>query len=291
MQESPGKKFRQSLQEEKPLQILGVINAYVALMAKEVGFKALYLSGAGVANSSFGVPDLGLTSLDNLLEDARRITTIVDLPLLVDIDTGWGNPIKIARAVKSLQLAGVAGIQIEDQAKEKKCGHLPRKRLVSKDVMAERIRAAVEAKIDPNFIVMARCDAYDEEGLDRVIERCRAYEIAGADMFFPEALPTLEDYRAFREGISLPFLANLTEFGKTPLLSTRKLQSAGVDMALYPLSVNRAMNQAALKIMKEIREKGTQLGCIELMQTREELYHFLEYHKYEEALNEEHKLE
>lgn len=280
MNYSSGHKFRTALKEEKPLQIIGVMNAYAAIMAKNVGFKALYLSGAGVSNFCFGLPDMGLTSMDNLLEEARRITAIVDLPLLVDIDTGWNNPIQIQRCIKGMQMANVAGVQIEDQALEKKCGHLPNKIIISIDQMVDKIQTAAGAKSDKDFIIMARCDAYASEGFDRVIERCLAYQKAGADMLFPEALSSLEDFRAFKKAVNLPFLVNLTEFGQTPLLNTKKLEGIGADMALYPLSASRAMNQAALKVMQDIRTNGTQMLSLENMQTREELYHYLEYDKY-----------
>ncbi len=280
MEHSGGKQFREALAAEKPLQIMGVMNAYAAILAKSVGFKALYLSGAGVSNYSFGLPDMGLTSMDNLLEDARRITAIIDLPLLVDIDTGWGNPILTQRAIRGMNQAGVAGVHIEDQALEKKCGHLPGKIIVSINEMSDRIQSAVEAKTDPDFIIMARCDAYATEGLDRVIERCLAYQKAGADMLFPEALTNLEDYKVFRKAVKIPFLVNQTEFGQTPIISIKKLEIAGVDMVLYPLSASRAMNQAALKVMQDIRNNGSQLYSLESMQTREELYHYLHYDKY-----------
>jgi methylisocitrate lyase len=277
---SQGEKFRTALLEEKPLQIIGVMNAYVAILAKSLGFKALYLSGAAVSNFSFGLPDMGLTSMDNLLEETRRITAVVDLPLLVDIDTGWDTPIQIQRCIKGMEHAGAAGLHIEDQVLEKKCGHLPGKQIISIDKMVQRIEAATEARTDKDFVIMARSDAYATEGLDRVIERCRAYHKAGADMVFPEALPSLEDFRAFRKAIDVPFLANLTEFGQTALISAKKLGSIGVDMVLYPLSASRAMNQTALKVMQDIRTNGTQLLSLDAMQTRQELYHFLEYDKY-----------
>lgn len=275
--ESPGKRFRAALVQEKPLQIVGTINAYIALMAQHVGYRALYLSGAGVANSSYGMPDVGLTTLDNVLEDVRRITAAVDLPLLVDIDTGWGNRLMIQRTIRLMIRAGAAAVHMEDQAVNKRCGHLPNKQLVSKKEMVDRIKAAVDARTDPHFVIMARTDALAVEGLPAAIERAVAYAEAGADMLFPEAMQELSHYQAFREATYLPVLANLTEFGKTPLFSLEELAEANVDMALYPLSANRAMNLAALKILQGIRTKGTQLSLLEEMQTREELYGFLKY--------------
>lgn len=277
MSTTAGTKFRQALEEEKPLQIVGTINAYTAILAKHVGFRAIYLSGAGVANSSYGVPDIGLTTLNNVLEDINRITEAVSLPLLVDIDTGWGNALMIQRAVRAIEKAGAAGVHIEDQVFEKRCGHLPGKELVSQEEMAERIMAAVEAKQNPDFIVMARTDAYSSEGLQGAIERAQRYESAGADMLFPEAIDNLDHYAALKEAVDLPILANITEYGKSPLYTREELASVGVDLALYPLSANRAMNLAALKVFETIRKEGTQRGCLDEMQTREELYYFLQY--------------
>jgi methylisocitrate lyase len=282
MTDSPGTKFRKAMANEKPLQVIGTINAYAALMAQKIGFHALYLSGAGVANSSYGLPDLGMTTLDNVLEDTIRITTAVDLPLLVDIDTGWGNEFMIARTIKAMEKAGAAAVHIEDQVTNKRCGHRPGKALIPKEEMVDRIKAAVQAKTDPNFVIMARTDALAVEGLTAAIDRSIAYCAAGADMLFPEALQSLEQYSAFKKAVRVPILANLTEFGRTPLFTLKQLADAGVDIALYPLSVNRAMNFAAHKALKEIREKGTQSKLLDQMQTRDELYEFLNYLSYEE---------
>ncbi|NGX42131.1 MAG: 2-methylisocitrate lyase [Chlamydiae bacterium] len=277
MAESAGKRFFEALNLEKPLQMVGTINAYTAIMAQRVGFHAIYLSGAGVANSSYGLPDLGLTTLENVLEDASRITSAVNLPLLVDIDTGWDSSLMIERAIKELLHVGVAGVHIEDQVSTKKCGHLADKEIVPKEEMVDRISAAVEAKGDNSFVIMARTDAFAAEGLDGAIERALAYKDAGADMLFPEAMAELEHYRTIRNAVGIPILANLTEFGKTPLFTLNELKDAEVDIALYPLSANRAMNKAALDVFKEIRQHETQKGCLDQMQTREELYDFLKY--------------
>lgn len=274
---SAGERFRRALSEETPLQIVGVINAYVALMAARIGYKALYLSGAGVANMAYGLPDLGLTTLDNVLDEARKIIAATDLPLLVDIDTGWGNALMIARTIKSMETAGVAGIHIEDQVVAKRCGHRPGKAIVDTQEMVDRIRAAVEARIDPNFVIMARTDAVAIEGIDSAIKRAIAYREAGANMLFPEALGHPEDYSRFSKATGIPILANLTEFGKTPLLNLETLKQAGVAMALYPLSAARAMNQAAYSVLEEIRNKGTQKDMLSRMQTRDQLYDYLNY--------------
>lgn len=274
MKVSAGQKLWEALQEESPLQMVGVINAYAAKMAKEVGFRALYLSGAGVANSSYGIPDIGLTTLDNVLEDASRITRAVDLPLLVDIDTGWGN---IDKTIKALEEAGVAGIHIEDQVADKKCGHLNGKGIISTSEMCERIRQCVDARQDPRFVIMARTDAFESVGIEGALIRLHSYRESGADMIFPEAMPELSLYQTIKETVRLPTLANLTEFGKTPLFTLEEVKMAGIDIALYPLSANRAMNLAALKVFQEIRQKGTQKNLLEMMQTRDELYHFLQY--------------
>lgn len=278
---SAGKKFREAIKRHSPLQIVGTINAYAAMMAKEVGFKAIYLSGAGVANSSYGLPDLGMTTLDNVLEDVRRITSAVDLPLLVDIDTGWGSHLMIGRSIRQMIKEGAAGIHIEDQAFDKRCGHLEGKTLVSLEEMAGRIKAAADARSDPHFFILARIDAYANEGMEAMIERAQAYLDAGADGVFPEALPSLDHYAQIKKAIQAPILANLTEFGKTPLLTIQQLAAANVDMALYPLSVNRAMNLAALKMLSAIYNEGTQLRMLSEMQTREELYHYLKYESYQ----------
>jgi methylisocitrate lyase len=289
MAESRGKKFREALRLESPLQVVGTINALAAIMAKETGFRALYLSGAGVANSSYGLPDLGITTLDNVFEDAGRITAAVELPLLVDIDTGWGNALMIEKAIKQLERIGVAGVHIEDQVFEKKCGHLPGKKIVPKDEMCARIQAAAAARSDPDFVIMARTDAFANEGMEGVISRSIAYREAGADMLFPEAISDLSHYRRIREAAGIPILANITEFGKTPLFTVKELKEASVDIILYPLSANRAMNQAALEVFRTIRERGTQKSMLEKMQTREELYKFLRYEDYEKKLTQKEK--
>lgn len=286
MSDSPGQRFRQALSEESPLQIIGTINAYAAIMAKEVGFKVIYLSGAGVANASYGLPDLGLTTLDNVLTDACRILGAVDLPLLVDIDTGWGNPLMLQQTIKRMERAGVAAVHMEDQPFEKRCGHRHNKSVVAKNVMLDRLKAALDARQDPSFIIMARTDALDVEGIESTLDRCQAYEEAGADMHFLEAITTLEQYALFAKTLKKPILANITEFGKTPLFTKDDLASAGVDMVLYPLSAWRAMNLAGIKVMNEIRTKGTQKSLIDQMQTREELYGFLDYHRHEEFFDE-----
>jgi methylisocitrate lyase len=286
MSNSPGKKFREALYHEKPLQVVGVINAYIAIMGKHAGFRALYLSGAGVANSSHGLPDLALTSLHDVLEDARRITAAVDLPLLVDIDTGWGNALMIQRTIKEMILAGVAAVHIEDQVIQKRCGHREGKRVVSIEEMVDRIKAAVDARTDPNFVIIARTDAFASEGIDKTIERGIAYREAGADAFFPEALHALDQYKAIKSAVKIPILANMTEFGKTPLFTLEELSQAHVDIALYPLTVNRGMNFAAQHILQELRQKGTQKHLVEKMQTRQELYKFLDYEAQEKQIGE-----
>lgn len=273
------------MKQEKPLQIVGCINVYVAMMAKEMGYRALYLSGAGVANMCYGLPDLGMTSLDNVVEEVRRITSAVDLPLLIDADTGWGNELMISRTVQQMIKAGAAAIHIEDQVAEKRCGHRPGKQLVSMSEMQLRIQAAVKAKTDPDFVVMARTDAVAVEGFEKAIERAKAYEAAGADMLFPEALTSLQQYRDMREAVKIPILANITEFGKTPLFTLEELRSANVDMVLYPLSASRVMNRAAEAALREIRAEGTQKNLIDAMQTREELYHYLNYMHQEERVD------
>ncbi len=286
MTTSAGRKFRDAVATERPLQLPGVINAYIALMAEDCGFKALYLSGAGVANMSYGLPDLGMTTLDNVLEDVRRITAVTRLPLLVDADTGWGDEHMIARVVQEMTRAGAAGIHLEDQAYPKRCGHRPGKQLVSTDEMSARVKAAVEAKTDPHFVVMARSDALATEGVEGALYRAQSYQDAGADMLFLEAATSLDDYRIFREKLNIPILANLTEFGKTPLVTTTELKEAGVDIALYPLSAARAMNQAALEVLSIIRIEGTQVQALEKMQTRDALYEVLNYHAYEQRLDQ-----
>ena len=274
---SAGDRFRKALTEERPLQIAGTSNALVALLARRIGFRAIYLSGAGVANLSFGLPDLGVTTMDNVLEDARRITGTVDLPLLVDVDTGFGAELMIARTVREMMRAGVAAIHMEDQAGDKRCGHRPGKALVSEQEMVARIRAAVDARTERGFVIMARTDAVAVEGLDRALERASAYAQAGADMIFPEALGKLDHYRLFKEATGLPVLANLTEFGLTPLFTRSELAGAGVDMALYPLSASRAMNKAAMTVLSAIRHQGTQAEVVGQMMNRVELYDLLGY--------------
>jgi len=283
---TPGALLRQALKEEQPLQLVGVINAYAALLAGQCGFRAIYLSGAGVANASFGLPDLGMTTLNDVLEDVRRITAASRLPLLVDVDTGWGHAFMIARTVREMIRAGAAGMHIEDQVAAKRCGHRPGKALVSCDEMVDRIRAAVDARTDPAFVIMARTDAVAAEGVEAAIERACRYREAGADMLFPEALTALEQYRRFAAALDMPLLANLTEFGLTPLFTLEELAAAGVGLALYPLSAFRAMSAAALRAYRTIREEGTQRGVLEEMQTRAELYEVLGYHAYERKLDE-----
>lgn len=282
---SQGLKFRKAIEQERPLQIAGSINAYSAILARDSGFNAIYLSGAGVANASFGLPDLGMTNLTDVLEDARRITAAVDMPLLVDIDVGWGSAFNIARTIKEMERAGVAAVHIEDQVLAKRCGHRPGKSLVSKEEMCHRIKAAVDARIDPNFVIMARTDAFAVEGLEASIERSCAYVEAGADMIFAEALQDIEQYKHFITSVKVPVLANLTEFGKTPYYTVAALAEVGVAMLLYLLSAFRAMNQAALNVYKAIKEQGTQVSVLDTMQTREQLYDHLNYHEYEDKLD------
>ena len=284
---SPGSKFREALKREKPLQVVGTINAYHALMAKRAGFHAIYLSGGGVAAGSLGLPDLGISNLDDVLTDIRRITDVCDLPLLVDVDTGFGaSAFNVARTTRSLIKFGAAAMHIEDQVGAKRCGHRPGKELVSAEEMADRIKAAVDARTDPNFVVMARTDALASEGLERAIERSRKCVEAGADMIFPEAITDLDMYRKFAAAVKVPVLANITEFGKTPLFTIEELRSANAAIALYPLSAFRAMNKAALAVYETLRKKGTQKDAVPQMQTREELYDFLGYHDYEKKLDE-----
>ena len=283
---SAGRRFRAALAEEKPLQIVGVINAYAALLAEKSGFRALYLSGAGVANASFGLPDLGITSLNDVLEDVRRITGACQLPLLVDADTGWGSALGIQRTVREMMRAGAAGIHLEDQVSNKRCGHRPGKELVSAQEMCDRIEAAADAKAGSPFILMARTDAAAGEGLDAAIQRAGAYAEAGADMIFAEALGTLQEYTAFCRAVQVPVLANITEFGKTPLFTIAELAAAGVSMALYPLSAFRAMSAAALEVFSAIRRDGTQKNVVGKMQSRADLYEFLNYKAGEAKLDE-----
>ena len=283
---TPGSSFRAALAAEHPLQIVGTIHAYAALQAEQAGFKALYLSVAGVANASHGLPDLGMTSLQEVVEDARRITAVTKLPLLVDVDTGWGHAFNIARTVKELSRAGVAAVHIEDQVAAKRCGHRPGKALVTRQEMCDRLKAAVDAKESQDFVVMARTDAAAGEGVASAIERSQAYVGAGADMIFAEALGSLEDYRKFTQAVKVPVLANITEFGKTPLFTAAELGSVGIAMALYPLSAFRAMSKAAESTYAAIRKDGTQKAAVASMQTREELYRVLNYHRFEEKLNQ-----
>jgi methylisocitrate lyase len=283
---SPGRRLRDAADAERPLQVAGAINAYSALLAGRSGFRALYLSGAGVANASFGLPDLGLTGLNDVAEDARRICGATQLPLLVDADTGFGAALSIARTTRELIRAGAAGMHLEDQVQAKRCGHRPGKALVPAAEMADRIRAAVDARGDEAFVVMARTDAHAVEGQRAAIDRASAYVEAGADMIFAEALTTLEEYRDFTQALSVPVLANITEFGKTPLFTTTELGSAGVRLVLYPLSAFRAMSRAALAVYGAIRREGTQKSAVGAMQTRAELYDVLGYHEYERKLDE-----
>jgi len=283
--DSAGYRFRQALAAEQPLQIVGAINAYTAMMAERVGYRALYLSGAGVANASYGLPDLGITSLDNVLEDVRRITSATSLPLLVDIDTGWGGAFNIARTIQQMIKAGAAAVHLEDQVQAKRCGHRPGKALVSSTEMVDRIKAAIDARTDNDFVIMARTDAMAVEGLTAAIDRANAYVAAGADMIFAEALTALDEYREFTQAVKVPVLANITEFGKTPLFTVAELRDAGAQMVLYPLSAFRAMNKAALNVYQTIRQQGTQKDVIANMQTRVELYEFLNYLSYEEKLD------
>ncbi len=283
---SSGTRFRQALRAENPLQIVGAINAYAAIMAHRVGYRAVYLSGAGVANASYGLPDLGMTSMNDVLEDVQRITAAVEVPLLVDIDTGWGGAFNIARTVRSMIRAGAAAVHIEDQVSAKRCGHRPNKAIVSADEMCDRIKAAVDAKTDPQFVVMARTDALAVAGIDAVLSRVSRFVEAGADAIFAEAMTDLGMYRRITEAVEVPVLANLTEFGSTPLYTLAELRSVGIAMALYPLSAFRAMSLAALRVYRTIREEGTQRGIIDAMQTRGELYELIGYHEYEAKLDD-----
>jgi methylisocitrate lyase len=285
MSESAGSRLRSALKAEKPLQVAGAVNAYSAIMAEQVGFRALYLSGGGVANASFGLPDLGITTLNDVLEDVRRVTGATKLPLLVDADTGFGGAFQIGRTIKEMIRAGAAGVHIEDQVAAKRCGHRPNKAIVSLAEMEDRIKAAVDAKTDPQFVIMARTDALAVEGINSAIERACACVEAGADMIFPEAVATLEQYRSFAEKVKVPVLANITEFGKTPLFTLEELAGAGVGLALYPLSAFRAMSAAALHVYRALRQDGTQKNVIDMMQSRSELYDFLNYYAYEEKLD------
>lgn len=282
---SAGARFRQALAQEKPLQIIGAINAYHALLATQTGYKAIYLSGGGVAAGSLGVPDLGISTLEDVLIDVRRITDVTDTPLLVDIDTGFGGAFNIARSIKSMIKAGAAAVHIEDQVQAKRCGHRPNKAVVSQAEMVDRIKAAVDAKTDPDFVIMARTDALAVEGLQSAIDRACACVEAGADAIFPEAMTELGMYKQFAAAVKVPVLANITEFGSTPLFTVDELRDADVSMVLYPLSAFRAMNQAALKVYEAVRKEGTQQSVVPLMQTRAELYEHLGYHAFEQKLD------
>lgn len=282
---SAGKAFREAVKSETPLQCVGAINAYHARLAEACGFRSLYVSGGGVSASSCGIPDLGITTMEDVLVDVRRITDVTDLPVLVDVDTGWGGAFNIARMVREMTRAGAAAIHIEDQVQQKRCGHRPNKSLVPQQEMVDRIKAAVDARIDQDFVIMARTDALASEGLAAAIERAQACVEAGADMIFPEAVTELDQYRAFSEAVEVPILANITEFGATPLFTTSELADVNVSIALYPLTVFRAASATALKVYQVLREKGTQKDVIELMQPRMELYDYLGYHEFEQKLD------
>ena len=282
---SAGARFRSALAAESPLQVIGAITAYAGLMARRVGYKALYLSGGGVAANSLGVPDLGISTMEDVLTDARRIVDATGMPLLVDIDTGWGGAFNIGRTIKSFERVGVAAVHMEDQVGQKRCGHRPGKEVVPTSEMVDRVKSAVDARNDAAFVIMARTDAAAVEGVDAAIERAQAYVEAGADMIFPEAMTTLDDYRRFRAAVKVPILANLTEFGSTPFFTTDELRDANVDIALYCCGAYRAMNKAALHFYETVRREGTQKGTIDSLQTRAELYDFLGYHAYEQKLD------
>ena len=282
---SAGAKFRAAVAESQPLQVVGAITAYAAKMAEQTGFKAVYLSGGGVAANSLGIPDLGISTMEDVLIDARRITDAVQIPLMVDIDTGWGGAFNIARTDRSFIKAGVAAVHMEDQVGQKRCGHRPGKEVVPTDEMVDRVKAAVDARTDDGFVIMARTDAAASEGIDAAIERAVAYVEAGADMIFPEAMKTLDDYRRFKAAVKVPILANLTEFGSTPLFTTDELRSANVDIALYCCGAYRAMNAAALNFYQTVMRDGTQKAAVETMQSRADLYQYLGYHAYEDKLD------
>jgi methylisocitrate lyase len=286
MKLAAGARLRAAVAEERPLQVIGTINAYSALLAKRAGFKAIYLSGAGVANASFGLPDLGITSLNDVCEDVRRISAATDLPLLVDADTGWGSAFNIARTSREIANAGAGGMHLEDQVQAKRCGHRPGKALVQTNEMVDRLKAAVDGRSDDSFVIMARTDAHAVEGQNAAIERAVKYVEAGADMIFAEALSTLDEFKQFTHAVKVPVLANITEFGKTPLFTVQELGSAGVGMVLYPLSAFRAMSKAAEAVYGAIRKEGTQKSVLDRMQTRAELYDVLGYHEYEQKLDE-----
>jgi methylisocitrate lyase len=285
MKNTPGNKLRQAVQDNSPLQVVGAVTAYCAILAQKSGHKALYLSGGGVAASSLGIPDLGITTLHDVCEDTRRITAASDLPLLVDIDTGWGGAFNIARATREVAQAGAAGFHIEDQVMQKRCGHRPNKAIVSQSEMVDRVKAAVDARVDSSFVIMARTDALAVEGMQSAIERAQACVEAGADMIFPEAMNTLEQYKEFTKAVNVPVLANITEFGATPLFTTKELSGVGVQLVLYPLSAYRAMSKAALNVYQHILADGTQQNVVSTMQTRMELYDYLGYHEFEQQLD------
>lgn len=282
---SPGAKFRLALAESKPLQIVGTINAYTAMMAEQLGHRAIYISGGACANMSYGIPDLGMTSLTDVIEDARRITSAVETPLLVDIDTGWGGAFNIARTIREMERAGVAAVHIEDQVAQKRCGHRPNKEIVSTEEMVDRIKAAVDARTDENFFIMARTDSYAAEGLEGALKRVEAYIEAGADGIFAEAMNSLNQYEVFKERSNVPLLANMTEFGQSPIFSKNDLACAGVDMVLYPFTATRAMNKAAENVYQVLLDEGDQNSVIDSMQTRKELYAYLNYNDYEDKLD------
>ena len=283
---SAGRRLRDAIAIENPLQVVGTINAYSALMAERVGFRSIYLSGGGVANASYGLPDIGMTTLNDVLEDVRRITSTTELPLLVDADTGWGNAFMIAKTIRQMIRAGAAGVHIEDQVQAKRCGHRPNKEIVSTAEMVDRMKAAADTKTDSDFVLMARTDAAAVEGIDGAIERACRYTEAGADMIFAEALTELNQYQKFAEAVDVPILANITEFGKTPLYTIEELRDAGVSLVLYPLSAFRAMSAAALNVYQTLRREGTQKDVVHTMQTRADLYELLDYHEYERKLDQ-----
>ena len=284
-EKSAGLKFRLALEKCKPLQIVGTINAYCAMLAEDAGHEAIYLSGGGVANASYGLPDLGVTNLNDVIVDVERICNATNIPLLVDIDTGWGGALNISRTIKAMEKAGAAAVHLEDQVSQKRCGHRPNKEIVSQEEMVDRVKAAVDAKVDTNFVIMARTDALALEGLDAAVERAVACVEAGADAIFPEAILDLNQYRRFSESVDVPILANITEFGKTPLFNCQELADSGVSMVLYPLSAFRAISKAALEVYQAIAINGDQRAVLEKMQTRAELYDVLGYHAYEEKID------
>ena len=284
-EKSAGLKFRLALEKCKPLQIVGTINAYCAMLAEDAGHEAIYLSGGGVANASYGLPDLGVTNLNDVIVDVERICNATNIPLLVDIDTGWGGALNISRTIKAMEKAGAAAVHLEDQVSQKRCGHRPNKEIVSQEEMVDRVKAAVDAKVDTNFVIMARTDALALEGLDAAVERAIACVEAGADAIFPEAILDLNQYRRFSESVNVPILANITEFGKTPLFNCQELADSGVSMVLYPLSAFRAISKAALEVYQAIAINGDQRAVLEKMQTRAELYDVLGYHAYEEKID------